>query len=731
LARPTTDHLSRREREVAALVADGLTNRDIANRLFISDRTVEGHVQRILDKLGFQRRSQIAVWTREDVQFDHPGNLPVRVTTFVGREAELEALRGLLVERRLLTIVGPGGIGKTRLALELAASGTYRDGAWFVDLAPLSSGERVWDVTAAALGVRESATEPLADTVLRHLARRESLILFDNCEHVVEAVAATVEAMLGRCVNVRVVATSREPLSVYGETAWRTPPLRQEDAVVLFNERARLVAPSAAVGNGHVIADVVGRLDRLPLAIELAAARVRVLSPTRILELLDDAFALLTGGPRTIAPRQRTLEATVDWSYDLLDAAQKRLFQRLSVFAGGFDLAAAEAVDGAPVLDHLTGLVDRSLVEVEAIGDTMRYRLLEILRQYGQARLAAAGEAEEISRRHAEHYLDVASRTDGELRLGDRGRWLPLMRLERDNFRVALDWAAGRPGDFGLRLATHLARFWTQDGWAREESAWMERALAVETPDPSLMATALHRAGELAYLQGDYEAAWSRLEESLAIKRRLGDAPGAARRLNLLSIIAMARGERATAQRLGAEALEIAEVLGETRGVGWANLSLGYTAFLAGDAAEAGVCFHRALAIHRQLADPIGIVFDLSGLIWLDLEAGDLVRARAKLREGLTVLEGLHGMRGERGWLLSGMVLAEAEGRDQSALRLAGAIDATERGGLQPMAVIRARYQPVVDRAEERVGPPDASRLMAEGAAMSEDELLQEILPAP
>jgi predicted ATPase/DNA-binding CsgD family transcriptional regulator len=727
LARPTTDQLSRREREVAALVADGLTNREIADRLFLSDRTVEGHVLRILDKLGFQRRSQIAIWTR-DAQFEHPGNLPIRLSTFVGRRAELDELRALLPENRLLTILGPGGIGKTRLALEVASAGTYRDGAWFVDLAPLTSGERVWNVVASALGVRESATEPLADTVLRHLARREGLVVLDNCEHVVEAVAEAVEALLHRCVHLRIVATSREPLSVYGEMTWRTPPLRHDDAVGLFTERARLAAPSTSLGSGDAVAEVVRRLDRLPLAIELAAARVRVLTPARILERLDDVFRLLTGGARTTVPRQRTLEATVDWSYDLLDEAQRRLFQRLSVFPGSFDLEAAEAVEGAPVLDLLGGLVDRSLVDAEALGDTMRYRLLEILRQYGRARLAASGEADEVRRRHAEHFGELARGADGQLRQGDRSRWLSRLRLEHDNFRVALDWAMGRPGDFGLRLATDLARFWAHDGWAREGRAWMERALAAETDDPSLSASALHRAGELAYLQGDYEAAWSRLQESLAAKRKLGDEPGAARRLNFLSIIAMARGERATAQRLGAEALGIAETLHDRRGVAWANLSLGYTAFLADDEVAASDCFHRALAIHRELEDPLGVVYDLSGLIWLDLEAKQLESARVKIREGVTLLERLHSTRGERGWLLGGMVLAAAEGRDQAALRLAGAMDATERGGLQPMAVIRARYQPVVDRAEERVGPAEASRLLAEGAAMTVDELLQEIL---
>jgi tetratricopeptide (TPR) repeat protein len=509
---------------------------------------------------------------------------------------------------------------------------------------------------------------------------------------------------------------------------WRAPPLGHDDAVGLFTERARLAAPSAAVGPGETVADVVRRLDGLPLAIELAAARVRVLMPATILERLDDMFALLTGGARTAPPRQQSLKATVDWSYALLDDDQRRLFDRLAVFSGGFDLEAAEAIAGGPVLELLTALIDRSLVDSERHGDTMRYRLLEVLRQYGQARLAAGGEEEDVRRRHAEHFLELAGRTDQQLRLGDRSRWLRELRLEQGNLRAALQWAVGRPGNLGLRLATHMARFWTQDGWTREGSAWMEQALASGTDEPSLLATALHRAGELAYLQGDYDVAWARLEESLAIKRQLGDEPGAARRLNYLSIIAIARGECATAQGLGAEALGIAEARHDARGIGWANLSLGYTAFLAGDDEAARSGFDRALAIHRELEDPLGVVYDLSGLIWLDLEARDLEGARAKIREGVTLLASRHSTRGERGWLLGGVVLAEAEGRDPAALRLAGAIDATERRGITLMAAIQARYQPVVDRARERVGASEADRLASEGAAMSVDELLQEVL---
>ncbi|MBO0687005.1 MAG: AAA family ATPase, partial [Candidatus Dormibacteraeota bacterium] len=437
--------LSRRELEVAALVAEGLTNREIAGQLFISERTVEGHVEHLLGKLGYRRRSQIAVWARNEA-LEQPGNLPSPTTTFVGRSRELAEVGDLLARNRLVTILGAGGIGKTRIALEAAPRAAGRDAAWFVDLAPLRSGARIWERIAAALGVRESDQQAPRQTVIAYLARRRGLIVLDNCEHIVEEIAAVAQALLRGCPQIRVLATSREPLGVYGEQAWRAPPMEPEEAVSLFTERARLTAPSGQVPE-RVVGELVSRLDGLPLAIELAAARVAVLSPREILRRVEDAFPLLTGGARTLAPRQQTLRATVDWSYDLLGGEQRQLFCRLSAFAGGFDVEAAEAVQGGPVLDLLSGLVNRSLVIAQPSSLGMRYRLLEVLRQYGQSRLQEKGEAEEVRRRHAVHFLQVARRMDAELRRGERGSWLPRMRLERENLRAALDWAGGAPGD--------------------------------------------------------------------------------------------------------------------------------------------------------------------------------------------------------------------------------------------------------------------------------------------
>ncbi|MBO0686469.1 MAG: tetratricopeptide repeat protein, partial [Candidatus Dormibacteraeota bacterium] len=320
-------------------------------------------------------------------------------------------------------------------------------------------------------------------------------------------------------------------------------------------------------------------------------------------------------------------------------------------------------------------------------------------------------------------------RMDAELRRGERGSWLPRMRLERENLRAALDWAGGAPGDLGLELATHLARFWAQDGWPREGATLLELMLASGTGDRGLRATALHRAGELAFLQGDYETARARLEASLALKEALGDERGVGRRLNLLSIVATARGDFTQAQRLAARTLEIAQRLGDDRGTAWACLSLGYAAFMSGDRGAAEAAFRKAIRIHSQVDDTLGVAFDLGGMIWLDLERGEVEEARTLISEGIAVLERADLLAGQPSWMLGGLLLAAAEGRYAAALRLSGAIDATRRTGLQQMGAIKARYQSTVDHARREVGEQEAARLMAEGAAMEVEDLIHEIFP--
>ena len=455
-------------------------------------------------------------------------NLPVQLTSFVGRERELAAVQQLLLVERLVTLTGAGGIGKTRLALQAAADlvDQFPDGVWLVDLAPLADPMLVPQAIATAVGVREQPEHPLLQTLEDFLRSRHLLLVLDNCEHLVAACAALADRLLRACPRLRILATSREPLGIAGETAWRVPPLTSPDpehlpslaslaqyeAVRLLLDRADLAAPSLALTqrNAAAVAQVCQQLDGLPLALELAAARVKVLSFEQLAARLGDRFRLLTGGSRSALPRQQTLRALVDWSYDLLTAPEQVLFRRLAVFAGGCTLEATEAVcagDGiepGEVLEHLARLVDKSLVVAEpsAAGE-VRYRLPETIRQYSSDKLAQAGEGATLRGRHRDWCLALAERTGQEVLDPQR-----LMSLEReyDNLRSALRWSVDSgEAEAGLRLATSLCDFWQVRGYSSEGCAWLAELLALPAAATATTARAraLEWAGRLAYLQGD------------------------------------------------------------------------------------------------------------------------------------------------------------------------------------------------------------------------------------
>ncbi len=397
-----------------------------------------------------------------------PSNLPLALSSFIGREKELAEIEKLLADHRLLTLTGPGGCGKTRLALKAAfevAEG-FEDGAWWVGLASLSDPDIVPQAVAQALSVREAPGRSLNDALVEHLTPRKSLLILDNCEHLVEGCAGLVDALLRSCPNLKILATSREFLGVGGEVVWATPPLSvpddhdaplpeallRDDAAKLFVERARSVAPAFALTeqNASALARLCRRLDGMPLAIELAAARARVLSVSQIAERLDDRFRLLKSESRTVDPRQRTLRATMDWSHDPLADDERVLFRRLSVFAGGFALEAAEQVcagegiERVDVLDLLSRLVDKSLVVAEERGGEARYRLLETVRQYGEEKLdESTEEAAATSRHHAGYFLELAEAAEPAMLMPGQEAWMARLELEHDNLRAALGWLRG------------------------------------------------------------------------------------------------------------------------------------------------------------------------------------------------------------------------------------------------------------------------------------------------
>jgi len=489
-------------------------------------------------------------------------NLPLERTSFIGRETETLEVKRLLAMTRLLTLTGAGGCGKTRLALEVAGDlvGAYPEGVWLVDLAPLTEAELVPQAAAQALGVSEQPGRPLLETLGDALRSRKMVLVVDNCEHLVEAVVGLVEALLDSCPGLRVIATSREPLNAAGEVNWVVPSLtvpdsRQEGAytpqeleayesVRLFEERARRRDPSfeLSIRNGQAVAQVCRRLEGIPLAIELAAGRMEVLSAEQLAARLEDFLKLLTGG-RTADPRHRTLRATLEWSQELLGEAERALFRRLSVFAGGWTLEAAEEVcsgDGVEqddVLELLSGLVDKSLVVVEAGEERVpRFRMLEPVRQYSQERLQESGTAERVREHHAQYYLALAQEAEPELEGADETRWLDRLEAEHDNLRAALSWALeGGEAELGLRLAGALRVFWVGRSHYSEGRRWCEEGLKRGDSAPrSVRANALVGVGFFMSSLGDLELAIERLEDGLALYRQVEDRRGAATCLRLL-----------------------------------------------------------------------------------------------------------------------------------------------------------------------------------------------------
>ncbi len=616
-------------------------------------------------------------------QVASPPGLPRQLTSFVGREEELAEIERLLATTRLFTLTGVGGIGKTRLALRIAerladpstSSGqAYPDGVWLVELAPLSDSALVPQAVATTLGVREQPGSPLSATLADVLRPRTSLLLLDNCEHLVAACATLADGLLRACPLLTILATSREPLRTVGETVWRVPPLSAPDtrpapvteearrasilpdahaltqyaAVRLFVERAQAALPSFALthANSASVVQICQRLDGIPLAIELAAARVRGLTPEQIVARLGDHFRLLTGGSRTAPPRHQTLRALVDWSHELLSEFERVLLHRLSVFAGGWTLEAAEAVcaddhgEDNDVLDHLSRLVDRSLVSVEASGGEARYRLLETIRAYALEQLEASGEAEAIRRRHAEWYLALAQRTEPELKGLGQGAWLDQLEAEHDNLRATLGWMVEHgETKMGLKLGATLWTFWRVRGYRTEGIDRLAALLALPGASDHLAerAIVLYGLGILAYGGGDFATSRSCQEESLAISRELDDKEGVFRSLSGLGYVATTQGDYGGARAFHEEALTIARVAGDRRGLMYALGSLGWVAQSQGENAEARSLVEQSLAIGRDLGDARGIARSLSSLGYLAHIEGDYGAANAYDEESLAI----------------------------------------------------------------------------------------------
>ena len=481
-----------------------------------------------------------------------PNNLPVQVTSFVGREDEIGDVKRRLPTTRLLTLTGAGGSGKTRLALEVAAEvlGEFRDGAWLIELAPIADPALVPNTIAAVLGVREEEDRPLLSTLLTHLRAKQALIVLDNCEHLLEACGVFCTTLLQASPATRVLATSREALGIGGELIWQVPTLPAPDpeailsmeeldtyaSARLFIERATLARNTFRVTSANVraIAQICHRLDGMPLAIELAAARVKALEVEQIAKRLDDRFRLLTGGSRTALPRQQTLQALIDWSHDLLPVAEQVLLRRLSVFAGGWTLEAAEAIcagegiDVSEVLDLLTRLVEKSLVVLDATEAEPRYRMLQTIRQYAASKRDDAVEGDSLGTRHLEHFRDLAETAEPSFFHPDQLAWYRRIDAELENIRAALEWSsAGIAVETGLRLTMALHRYWYARQYCREAFDWLQRLQAdLARIEPRSHAKALFVSSHLLTFFGDRAAARRLAEQSLELSQSLDDREG-------------------------------------------------------------------------------------------------------------------------------------------------------------------------------------------------------------
>jgi predicted ATPase/DNA-binding CsgD family transcriptional regulator len=595
-----------------------------------------------------------------------PNNLPLQVNRFIGREPELTAVRGLLATTRLLTLTGAGGSGKTRLALQVATDllEEFTHGVWWVELAALSDPLLVPQAVASAVGIPERAGCTVAEALSDALRPKQLLLVLDNCEHLLAACVQLIETLLHTCSQVRVLATSREALTITGETIWLVLPLRVPDtyqpppieglltyeAVQLFVERARSVLPSFTLTPEHAsaVVQVCRRLDGMPLAIELAAARIRALSVEQIVARLDDAYRLLTGGSRSALPRQQTLRAAMDWSYSLLSAQEQACFRRLSVFAGSFSLEAAEAIcAGSPgeaddVLDVLSSLIDKSLVLMEERSGEARYRLLETIRQYGQDKLQECAEAAQVRRTHRDWYARLAEQAEAETLSCRAESVFDRLEAEHENLRAALGWSLEhQEAETAAQICAAIHRFWLFRGYMSEGRRFLERALSGFSEQTAVRAQALNMAATLASLQDDYQTARTLAEESLQLSRELAERKQTGYALYILGRLARIEGNYAGAVTYFEESLALFRALGQQHDMALVLSGLGLAVLYLGEYERATALCEESLALSRELGEPHAIASWLTNLGIVMRARGDDKRAKELCEESLAMRRAL------------------------------------------------------------------------------------------
>ncbi|MDR7272200.1 putative ATPase/DNA-binding winged helix-turn-helix (wHTH) protein [Pelomonas saccharophila] len=726
----------------------------------VEENTLQVHISALRKVLGAAAITTIAgrgyqftaaVHADGEAAAPEPHRLPQPRTRFIGREETLSQCARLLASASLLTLTGTGGCGKTRLALQLAARQctAFPDGAWFVDLAPVQDPQRVTAAVAAALGLREDAGLPLPQRLRAHLGPCRAVLVLDNCEHVIDAVAALADELISSCAGLKLIATSRESLGVAGEQIMPVRPLSLPsatdlaavqacEAVRLFIDRAGLAQPDFVLdaGNAAAVADICRRLDGIALAIELAAARVAMLPVAQIGALLDDRFRFLTGGSRAV-PRHQTLQATLDWSHAALTAEEQRLFRRLSVFVDGCTLdAAAEVADAGDdyaVLALLQRLHDKSLLEVVQAGaQGTRYRMLETVRQYAQDRLAGAGDAATARDLHLHYCVTLAQAAWGEMQGAGQGAWMLRLAQEQENLLAAHRWCEHAPGgeQAAVVLVACLWRYWVASAQLERGHALAETALARAGGDvePLWHSRAHSALGQIAFRMGRYDQALAQAGRSLAIVAPLDDAEQTATGLGLLAKSLQAVGQVQGARSQFERACAVARTLASPYLLGINLNNLAELHRSQGELEAAGLCYEEAIAISRRLRSPGGLFVPLCNLARLSVACGNLDRARSLLLESLQLATAaeLRGMGEDLLEVSAG--LASAAGEPAAAARFAGAAQARmAQGGSQREPVDEAFVAPLMASARAALGNAAFAEAETLGQALSYEAAIGEV----